>query len=225
MKRYQAKTHNRERGEISAAQVTIVGLVILVLGLGSFGIWSFVNYTDARDDVDSKIAVAVAEAKKEEAEKQTQYFAEREKEPNRTFTGPENYCSVSFDYPKTWSAFESKSVVNGGDYEAYLHPYLIPPLGSDQQYALRVKIEQKDYDQVVQSYDSLVRKGDLKQSTTTSEGKQGVRLSGNFSKNIRGDAVIYKCLDKTITIRTDVPSGNSLHSDYETLIKTLDFNA
>lgn len=202
-------------------QVTIIGLAILVLGLGSFAIWSFVSYTDAKDNLDGKIAVAVAEAKDETRQEEEAKFAEREKQPLKTFTGPENYCRLTFDYPKTWSAFEAKAVTNGGDYEAYLHPDIIPPLDSDQQFALRVYIDQKDYDQVVQGYDPQVRKGDLKSSSTSSEGNQGTRLTGNFSKNIRGDAVIYKCRDKTITIRTD---ADVFKPDYEKLIKTIEFN-
>ncbi len=214
--------HTNERGEISGTQVTIVGLAVLVLGLGSFAIWSFVSYTDAKDNVDSRVSVAVAEAKKEEADEQEVKFAEREKQPLKQFKGPADYCSLSFQYPKTWSAFVERDVTNGGDYQAYLHPDVIPPVASDQQYALRVLIEQKDYDEVTNSYEGLVKKGDLKQSSTSSEGNQGMRLTGNFSKNIRGDAVIYKCRDKTITIRTD---ANTFNSDYEKLIKTIEFNA
>lgn len=214
--------HTHERGEISGLQITVVGLAVLVLGLGSFGIWSFVSYTDAKDNVDSKISVAVAEAKNEEGKEQEAKFAEREKQPLKTFKGPADYCGLSFQFPKTWSAFVEKDVANGGDFTAYLHPDVIPPIASDQQYALRVKIETKDYDQVTGSYDSLVKKGDLKQSSTSSEGNQGMRLSGNFSKNIRGDGVIYRCRDKTITIRTD---ADTFKNDYERLIKTIEYNA
>lgn len=214
--------HTHERGEVSGLQITVVGLAILVLGLGSFGIWSFVSYTDAKDNVDSRVSVAVAEAKKDEAEVQEEKFAEREKQPLKTFKGPADYCSLSFQFSKTWSAFVEKDVANGGDFTAYFHPDVIPPIAADEQYALRVKIETKDYDQVTSSYDSLVRKGDLNQSTTSAAGQQGMRLSGNFTKNIRGDAVIYRCRDKTITIRTD---ADTFKSDYEKLIRTIEYNA
>ena len=213
--------HTHERGEISGMQITIAGLVILVLGLGSFAIWSFVNYNDAKDNVDNKISVAVLEAKKEEGDVQEAKFAERDKQPLKRFKGPENYCGLQFSYPKTWSAFVNKDATNGGDFEAYLSPDTVPPLGTDQQFGLRVLIEQDDYDKIVSSYDGLVKKGDLKQSTTSSEGNQGVRLTGNFSKNIRGDAVVFKCRAYTITIRTD---SNAFNNDYENIIKTISFN-
>jgi len=213
--------HTRERGEISGLQVTVIGLAILVLGLGSFGIWAFVSYQDAQQNVDSKIEVAVANGKKEQADEDETKFSEREKEPNKVFKGPSDYCGLTFEYPKTWSAYEANDIKNGGDYEAYLHPDIVKPVSADQQYALRVLIEQKDYPDVIKQYEGLVGKDSLKQSTANSEGNEGVRLDGNFSKNIRGAAVIYKCRAYTITLRTD---ADTLKPDFEKIIRTISYN-
>lgn len=210
----------KEQGAVSGLMVAVIGLSVLVLGLGSFGIWAFVAYTDASDDLDGKLAVARAEAKAEQAEADEEKFAEREKQPNKTFKGPDDYCSLTFQYPKTWSAYESEQIANGGDFKAYLNPDVVPQVSSTQQYALRVTIEQKSYDDVLGQYESLVTKGDLKQSTTSSEGKSGARLTGNFSKNIRGDAVLYRCRDKSITIRTD---ADTFKNDFNKIIGTIDF--
>jgi hypothetical protein len=214
--------HTHERGAISGLQVTVIGLAILVLGLGSFGIWAFVSYQDAQSNVDSKIDVAVAEGKKEQADEDEAKFSEREKEPNKTFKGPEDYCGLTFNYPKTWSAHVANDVKNGGDFEAYLHPNEVPPISQDQQFALRVLIQQKDYDNVTNQFQGLVTKGDLKQSSTASQGNQGVRLDGNFTKNIRGSAVIYKCRAYTITVRSD---ADTFKSDFEKIIQTISYNS
>ena len=213
-------SHANERGAISGLMIAVIALSVLVVGVGSFAIWSFVAYNEAQDDVDSKIAIAVAEAKANQAEVDEEKFAEREKTPTKTFKAPDDYCGLTFQYPKTWSEYWSEEITNGGDFKAYLHPAIIPPISTNQQYALRVLIEQKDYDDVISSYESLVKKGDLKQSTAASEGNQGTRLSGNFSKNIRGDAVIYRCRDKAMTIRTD---ADTFKSDFDALIRTIDF--
>ncbi len=215
--------YTHERGAVSGLQVTVIGLAVLVLGLGSFGIWAFVNYQDAQSNVDSKIDVAVAEAKKDQADQDEQKFSDREKEPNKTFKGPDDYCGLTFNYPKTWSAYIANDIKNGGDYEAYLNPDVVPPVGaSDQQFAIRVLIQQKDYDDVTGQYQALVTKGDLKQSSTQSQGNQGLRLDGNFSKNIRGAGVIYKCRDRTITIRTD---ADTFKPDFEKVIQTIAYNS
>lgn len=210
-----------ERGVMNAWQMATIGLSVLVLGLGSFGIWAFVAYNEASSDLQGKIDVAVAKAREEKGIEDEQKFSEREKQPNKVFKAPDDYCGLKFLYPKTWSAFESEEVTNGGDYLAYLNPDVVPPISNSQQFALRVTIEQKDYDNVTSQYDSLVQKGDLKQSSTSSQGKEGMRLDGNFSKNIRGSSVIYRCRDKTISLRTDADVHKA---DFESIIRTIDFN-
>lgn len=214
--------HDNARGAVSGLLVAVIGLSVLVLGLGSFAIWAFVSYNDVSSDVQGKIDVAVANAKEQKGDADEAKFAEREKQPNYVFKAPDDYCGLSFQYPKTWSAFWSEQLTNGGDFKAYLNPGYVPAISSSQQFALRVSIQQKDYDQVTSQYDGLVQKGDLKQSSTSSNGSQGTRLTGNFSKNIRGDAVIYRCRDKTIIIQTD---SDTFKSDFQSIIGTIKFNA
>jgi hypothetical protein len=216
------QTH-KQIGAISGQLVAIVGLSLLVLILGSVGIWAIVNYNEAKTDVDGKVAVAVAEAKNSQAADDEQKYLDREKEPYQKFVGPDDYGRLTFQYPKTWSVYVDKDARDGGDYAAYFNPSAVPPVSNSdrQQFALRVLIQQKDYDQVVQSYDGLVKKGDLQSSRTASQGNEGTRLDGSFSKNIRGAAVVYKSRDKTITIQTD---ANTFKPDFDKLVQTIEFN-
>lgn len=212
--------HANERGIISGMMIAVIGLSVLVLGLGSFGIWAFVAYNEAQSDLDGKIAVKVAEAREKKGEEDDKKFQEQEKQPNITYKAPDNYCGLRFQYPKTWSVYESEQITNGGDFKAYFNPKVVPPVSNDQQYALRVLIEQRDYDRVISDYQNLVQKG-MKQSTGSSNGLSYTRLTGDFSKNIRGDAVIYDCRDKTITVRTD---ADTFKTDFEAIIRTIDYN-
>lgn len=214
--------HNQQ-GAVSGSLIAIIGLIVLVLGFGSAAIWAYVNYNEQKSNVDGKIALAVAKAEKEQGDKDAAAFQEQEKEPNREFVGPDDYGRLTFSYPKTWSVYEAKDVSsNGGTYEAYLNPVVVPPVSTTQQYALRVAIEEKDYDQVVSSYEHLVKKGDLRSTAFSANGHSGTRLDGNFSKDIRGAAVIFKIRDKTVTLRTD---ADTFKPDFDKLIKTIDFNA
>ena len=77
-----------ESGEVNPLLLVSVVLTILVLGLGSFSIWAYVNYNDQKDNVDQKISAAVATAKKQQSDVDAAKFAEQEKQPNRKFTGP-----------------------------------------------------------------------------------------------------------------------------------------
>jgi len=198
-----------------------VALGLLLVGVIIFAIWAFMNYNEQKTDVDGKVSVAVADAKKTQADDLEAKFAARDKEPNREFVGPEDYGRLTFNYPKTWSVYVAKDVSEGGNYEAYLNPVSVPAVSDAQQYSLRVKIEQTDYDKVISSYSSLVKKGDLKSSAVNANGSAGTRLDGNFSKNIRGSAVVFKLRDKTITLRTD---ADTFKTDFDALITTIKFN-
>ena len=212
----------REQGQVSGALVAIVLLGIAVVGFGSLAVWAYVNYSEQKYNVDGKIALAVAAAEKKQADADEAKFVERDKEPNRQFAGPEDYGRLTFSYPKTWSVYVAKDTQKGGDYEAYLNPITVPPVSDTQQFAIRVPIEENDYDAVVKAYQSRVKSGKLKTSAVSANGHDGTRLEGEFTDSIRGSAVVYKIRDKTITIRTD---ADTFKPDFEKLIQTIDFKA
>jgi len=213
------KSH--EDGFSNSWMVATISLIVAVAILAGLAVWSFVNYNDQKNNVDIKVSSAVASAKKTQADSDETKFAQREKEPNRQFVGPDDYGRVTFDYPKTWSVYINKDASDGDTYEAYLNPITVPPVSSTQQFALRVTIEQRDYDTAITSYDSLVKKGELKSSSVTVGGVVGTRLDGKFSDDIRGSAVIFKIRDKTLTIRTD---ADTFKADFDTIITTIKFN-
>lgn len=217
-----SKNIRYEAGAISGQMIAIIALTVLFVAAGSFGIWSYVNYQEQKSNVDAKIAIAEANAKKEQADSDEIKFSEREKEPRRQFTGSDDYGRLTFLYPKTWSAYVARDASNGrGNYEAYLHPGVIPPIGPNQQLALRVMIEDKALETAIKSYDGLVKRGDLKVSPVSFNGHNATRFDGNFSDNIRGSAVVFKLRDKAVTLRTD---ANTFRPDFDELIKTVDYS-
>ena len=217
--------HKNEKGAVSGLVLTTIGLAVLAVGFAALAIWAYVNYTNQKTNFDSQIASNVAIAKKAQADSDAARFEAADKLPNRQFVGPDDYGRLTFDYPKTWSVYVDKDITSGGStYAAYLNPGSVPPVGSSatQQYALRVTIESQDYDKVVASYQPLVKTGALKSSATSANGNDGTRLDGNFTKDIRGSAVIYKIRDKTVTLRTD---ADTFKPDFENMIKTIKFNS
>lgn len=190
------------------------------LVVGGLSIWAVINYFDQKNNVDSKVNVEVAAAVREQREASEKAAEEREKEPNRDFVGPDDYGTLSFKYPKTWSAYEAKDASKGGTYEVYFSPGVIPPAALNQRYALRLTIQNEDYDKVVSSYQAKVTKGDLKSSAVSVGGENGTRLDGAFSEDIRGSAVIIKIRDKTATLRTD---ADTFMNDFNALIATISF--
>ena len=212
--------HKQQQG-VSLILVMVIILAVTTVIFGGLAIWAYTQYQAKSTDVNGQIKVAVVEAEKVQQEADEKKFAEREKEPNRDFVGPDDYGRVTFKYPKTWSVYVASDPTRGGKYEAYLHPITVPKTSETEQFALRVLVEERDYDQVIESYKSKVNSGDLASSSTTSQGNVGTRFDGNFSQNIRGSAVVYKIRDKTLTLRTD---ANTFKPDFENIIKSVGFN-
>jgi len=214
--------HLKEQG--MANPWLIVGIIFIVTTVAAAGgmTWALLNYFDQKDNVDTKVSTAVTTAVKTQADKDATDFQTEEKKPNREFGGPEDYGALSFSYPKTWSVYVEKDASGNNGYQAYLNPTSVPPISASQQYALRVTIETRDYDSVISSYQSTVKKGDLKSSAVKANGQDGTRLDGAFSKDIHGSAVIFKIRDKTVTIRTD---AETFKPDFDALIQTIAFNA
>ncbi len=215
---------NRRIGELGAANTwLIVGIIFIATTVlvGGGLTWALINYFDQKDNVDTKVSTAVTSAVKVQADKDAAQFQAEDKKPNRQFVGPEDFGELRFDYPKTWSVYINKSATAGGSYEAYLNPVAVPTVSDETQYALRVTIETKDYDKVLATYQSLVKKGDLKSSAIKANGQDGTRLDGSFTKNIRGSATILKVRDKTITLRSD---ADTFKGDFDALVATIKFN-
>lgn len=209
-----------QEGSVNPLVISNALLAVLVIAFGSLMVWAYVNYQDQKNNVDAKIAVAVASAKKEEASENEKNFLEREKAPYEKYTGSADLGNVTFNYPKTWSVYQAK--IDGSGMEAYLHPGVVPLIAQGQQFATEVKVLDQSSDQLLKRYDSLVKKGDLKSSQVVINGFPGTRLDGRFSDKITGSLVIFKLRDKTLTLATD---ADTFKPDFDNVIlKSLDFN-
>lgn len=210
-----------QRGASVPVVITIVLLSIFAVAFAGLSVWAYMNYVDQRDNVDLKVAAAEAIAEKNLGDKLETDFLNREKEPNRDFTGPSDYGTLSFKYPKTWSVYVANDGSAGDGYEAYLNPATVPPVSEEERFALRVTITDTPYEEVIEEYQAIVEEGGLRTSTAKANGENGTRLDGNFTEDIRGSAVIYKIRDKTVTVRSD---ADTFKADFERLIKTITFN-
>ena len=211
------------RGSIHPSTIMIVVLTILFIGAGAFGVWSYMQYREAKTDVDGQIDAAVAIAKKEQAIEDEVKIQAAKENPYSQFVGPDDYGRVTFEYPRNWSVYEASDVSSGrGTYRAYLNPTFVPLISkSDNRYALRVTIEDKQYESVLRSYESRVEKGDLRSQSFTVDDQTGTRIDGEFSSKIRGAMVIFKIRDKTLTIQTD---ADTFKPKFDEIVKTIQFN-
>lgn len=223
------KRHDQKGGALTI--VLMIVLIVGFIGVGAFGWWAFNSRQDYKNNSDKKVADAVAKAVTDQTNKDTAAFAEKEKLPNRTFKGPATYGSVTFNYPKTWSAYIDQSSA-ADPLKSLFYPDVVPANTQINnvapQYALRVDLLGSSYDQVLQQFDAFIKLGTLKatayvppQMTQIPNVQTGTRLDGQIEQNIQGSMIVIKVRDKTLEIYTESPSF--MNDFNNTILSTLTF--
>ncbi len=211
------KTKNRNLIETI---VLVLVSIVAVTFIGLFA-WKYIEWDSVKTNVDGQIDKAVATAKSELQTELENEFAEREKYPYRTFTGPVDYGSLSFEYPKTWNVYIAKDASNGGDFEAYFNPGEVQPVGTGTINSLRVTIKDQAFDTAIRSYDNYVNNGKLTLSTRLIDGKVIANIyTGELMNQIQGIMAAFKLRDKTVMLQTD---ANIFSDEFYKLLDTVNF--
>lgn len=214
--------HNYNPGAANGMLIGVIALVVAVVGMAGLSVYLYMQYDEQKTNVESKISLAVSESNKELETKLEADFQKRENARTLEFASPADLGRISFMYPRGWSVYVDNDGQRGGDYKVFFHPKIVPTVSNSERFALRLVIEDKAYDRIIDGYQNDVKRGDLKSSPIKFNGHSGTRFDGAFSKDIRGSAIVFKVRDKTVTMRTD---AETFLPEYENLIKTADFNS
>ena len=216
-------TYNQQSGLVSVSLVTSIVFGIFALVFGSIMIWALVNYNDQKNNVETKISLAVKDAKTAQKNEDEKDFEEQEKQPLKEFVGPNDLGRVNFKHPKTWSVYVASAGLNGTNYEAYFNPEQVPSVqGQANKYALRLSILNQSYETVIQKYAGLVKSGQLRSESITANGFTGQKFEGNLSREVDGTVVLFKIRDKTLVLQTDAPTFKPDFNDK--ILKDLNFD-
>jgi hypothetical protein len=207
----------QKQNQVGSTSVVLAVLFgVLFLAAAGFAGWAFMGRQDYKNNSDQKSAHAVEVAKKAQAQQLQQKFDEDYKNPNKSYKGPISFGTVSFNYPKTWSAYvdenSSAAPING-----YFHPDKVPSTQSGSAYALRAELVNISYSQVVQQYSGNIKQGKLKAAAYVppkmvgvTNVQPGTRLDGIVSQSQTGQhtgaMVIVQVRDKTLKIYTESPN-------------------
>ena len=219
----QLKTLPSQKNDTAGLIKTIAIIVVSLIAVTFVGlfVWMFMQYNEAKTDIDGQIAVAVAAAKDEQANKDEAEFLEREKYPYKTFSGPADYGQLTFEYPKTWSVYVAADASTGGDFSAYFNPIQVNTVSAGTINALRVTIRDKSFDEVVAEYQRYMDREDsgLTVESITVNGTAANRYSGNIpNTELNGLIVIFKIRDKTAVLQTD---SVLFKDDFDKLVETV----
>lgn len=205
--------------------ITIIALSLVSVTFVGLFIWMTGECKEARENVQSKIDVAVAEARDEQRTKDAAAYLESEKLPFKTFSGPVDYGQLTFQYPKTWSVYVADPATSGGDFNAYFNPIQVDTVAKDTINALRVSIVNRPFDTVAAEYQKVMDRKDsnLTMESVTVNGFAANRYTGKIpNTDLSGYIIIFKIRDKTAIVQTD---STLFEGDYNKLIETITFNA
>ncbi len=209
----------KSHGQVIETIILVLVSLVAVAFIALF-VWKYLEWETLRTDVDGQIDAAVATAVAENTTKLEADFVEREKYPYKTFTGPADYGSLSFEYPRTWSVYIAKDTSTGGDYEAYLNPAEVQPIGLTTINALRVTIRNATFDTIVRNYENYVKQGILTLTTRQIGSAVANVYTGKLPNNLQGILTIFKLRDKTVMIQTD---AELFATEYYKLLDTVTF--
>ncbi|MBR6964722.1 hypothetical protein IKH83_00150 [Candidatus Saccharibacteria bacterium] len=202
--------------------IAIVATSVALLIFAVLFLTTLMKYNDAKSDLDEKIDIAVAKAKDEQAEALEAEFAEREKTPYKDFSGPEDYGSLNFKYPKTWSVYIPQDASTGGDFEAYFTPGEVQAISNENVNSLRLRIVNRNSESVKADYQRSVGADGLSPEEISIANTNATHYSGKIpGTEFIGHIVIFKIRDKTAIFQTD---SELFADDFGEILDTVSFN-
>jgi hypothetical protein len=217
----QPVSYNSSRAGGGKSLIVNILLVILLIAALAFGGWAYSQMKSYKNDSDKKVAAGIA-AEKQTLTKQAQ--DNFDKTNTKQFAGSPTYGSVSFIYPKTWSAYVDTSNISE-PINAYFHPDQVPGLNSKTAYALRLELVSSDYSQVTQQFSGGIQLGIVAAKvylppklSGLANVQPGTLFSGQINSGDstqRGTLLAIKVRDKTLEISTQ---SNDYLNDFNNVI-------
>lgn len=213
--------HNQD-GAVNGAVISLILAILLLIGAMVFGGWAYSSRQDYKNHTDQKIADAVTVAKQVESTAKDKQFTEDEKNPLKTYTGPQAYGSLVIQFPKTWSgAVDDTGSASGALVDGYFNPGVVPSLTNQSSiFAMRVQVLGQTYAATVQSLDGLQQSQDNPTTFAPYALPKlpkvvGLHLTGGLPNQKTGTMVVLPLRSQTLEIWTE---GGQFTADFNNYI-------
>lgn len=210
----------RQTGAMNLLVIPLILLIMALLGVSALTAMYYGQAEDYKNNVEQKIAAAVEESNQEISEQKEKDFAEKEKYPYDTYSGPDAAGSLRIQYPKTWSAYvvEPRST-NSKPIDGYFNPGHVPAItDNNNSFALRVLVVQQSYDTIMKQYVSDQKNGKVTIAPYQSPNVPslvGSRVEGEVESKKQGVKVLLPFRDKTLQLWTE---STEYKSDFDNII-------
>lgn len=185
--------------------------IFMLSGSIIFAIWAYMGMQDYKNNIQPKIDQAVAIAQEEISTAKDAEFVQKEKSPVREYKAPQSAGSIVINYPKTWSAYVTEDEKASIPVDGYFQPSYVPSVNQAQtngtDYALRVKVLNQSYSEVLKQFESNAKSGKVTISPYKApkmpDGTVGARIVGEINIGQQDNMVMFSLRDKTIQISTE----------------------
>jgi hypothetical protein len=195
--------HRGKKSKLQLIIMATLGVMAAALLVAFF--WAYSQMNSAKTDRDSTIATAVEQAKAEQKTASEADFAVQLKianeTPYSTWTAPNTFAGVSFQYPRNWSAYYKQDGTDQKNYYILFHPNAVPTDNDNTPYALRLNVVVQDYANYIGQFQNNDK---LRISPVTINGHDGIRVDGQFRDTINGTKYIFPVRNETVIIGTDL---------------------
>jgi len=203
-------------GMLGVTGLLLIVTILLLIGALSFGFWAYTGRQDYKNNVDQKVAYAVAAAQNQQQTKDNQAFAEAEKSPLKTYNGPSSYGSLVVNFPRTWSGYVDDSGSGQALVDGYFYPGVVPQLAGQTPMALRVQVLNQSYASVVANMNNQGNKFTAVAYSLPKVPKVvGIEGTGSINGTQTGTIVVLPLRDTTLEIWTE---GSQFLNDFNTYI-------
>ena len=220
----QIPQYGEKKGSFIETAILIIVCIVAAVAIVA-AVYFYMQWNDLNTNYEIEKNEAIQEEVKKQQEADEKAYQEQEKIPTKQFTGPSDYGTISFKYPKNWSVYIKSDGSDNSDFEGYFAPGQINDIDDDtSRYALRFNILNSQYNDVVSEYNSLVEDGLCTSSAFSADSNKltGTMFYGQLDENINGIVVVVRVNDKSVVLRTD---AEEFRADFETLIGTLRRNS
>lgn len=197
--RYHKRMKIDQRGD--STTIVIATLAFISIALLALASWALYQYNAERTSVDMQVAAAVQEAREEQQALDEAAFEEERRSPWRTYQAPEIFGGIELLVPKNWSIYAEDSTSNSVQLDLFVHPGQVRmQQGATHPKALRLQLLDELYSDVMRDYQRSVEQGEVRSRTARVSDINGVRLSGQVTREQTGEMVVLPYRDKTILI-------------------------
>ncbi|HET6863684.1 MAG TPA: hypothetical protein VFH37_00560 [Candidatus Saccharimonadales bacterium] len=218
----QPTSYNSGNVQTSRSKLLIIIVLVILLATAlGFGGWAYSQMQSYKNNTNQKIEAALSAAKDSQTKQVQDAF---DKANTKQYAGPAVFGTISFSYPKTWSAYidttSQSEPING-----YFFPNIVPGIQSKTAFALRMELVSTDYNQILQQFQSQIKTGRVTAKVYVPPKLNGVNnvtpgtlLSGtinNQDQTQHGTMLVIKVRDKTLQLSTQ---SNDYLNDFNSIV-------